>query len=200
LISFFWIFFSVSIGRALPDTLAELKALADIIQSSVEQIEAATTANSFIYPSPDSTFNPETEAPRMHPSILSAGSLITSAATQLITLVRPAPLTLIDIMMQYHLSSAMRTVITVHVAEILRDAGAKVMLCSVIDSKLRPTFVVQGKHVSEIAKPTKVNHGKLGRLSRVILYYLLIIPASSNPSPPCHESCIHGGVPGRICK
>jgi hypothetical protein len=32
---------------SLPDALAELKALAKIIQSSVEQIEAAVTANSF---------------------------------------------------------------------------------------------------------------------------------------------------------
>jgi hypothetical protein len=86
--------------RALPDALAELKALANIIQSSIEQIEATVTTNSFTYPSPDSTFSLETEAPRMHPAILSAGSLITSAAAQLITLVRPAPLTLFDIMMQ----------------------------------------------------------------------------------------------------
>ena len=86
--------------RVLPDALAELKALANIIQSSVEQIEAAVTANSFTFPSPDSTFSLETEAPRMHPAVLSAGSLVTSAAAQLITLVRPAPLTLFDTMMQ----------------------------------------------------------------------------------------------------
>jgi hypothetical protein len=36
----------------------------------------------------------------MHPAILSAGSLISSAAAQLVTLVRPAPLTVFDIMMQ----------------------------------------------------------------------------------------------------
>jgi hypothetical protein len=84
--------------------LAELKALANIIQSSIEQIEATIATNSFTYPSPDSTFSFETEAPRMHPAILSAGSLITSAAAQLITLVRPAPLTLFDVMMQVTLS------------------------------------------------------------------------------------------------
>jgi hypothetical protein len=95
---------SVLFGRALPDALAELKALANIIQSSIGQIEATVTTNSFTYPSPDSTFSLETEAPRMHPAILSAGSLITSAAAQLITLVRPAPLTLFDIMMQVMLS------------------------------------------------------------------------------------------------
>ena len=91
-------------GRALPDGLAELKALANIIQSSIEQIEATVTTNSFNYPSSDSIFSPETEAPRMDPAIISAGSLITSAAAQLMTLVRPAPLTLFDVTMQVTLS------------------------------------------------------------------------------------------------
>ncbi|KAI0266044.1 S-adenosyl-L-methionine-dependent methyltransferase, partial [Russula aff. rugulosa BPL654] len=135
-----------------------LKALANIIQSSIEQIEATVTTNSFTYPSSGSTFSLETEAPRMHPAIMSAGSLITSAAAQLITLVRPAPLTLFDITMQLHLSSALRTAISMHVAEILRDAGPK------------------GKHVSEIAKPTKVHPGKLGKYLRL---------SSSNPPPAC---------------
>lgn len=76
--------------------MAELKALVNLMQSSVEQIEAVVSANSFTYPSPDSTFTLESEAPRMHPAIQSAGSLITSAASQLITLVRPAPLSLFD--------------------------------------------------------------------------------------------------------
>jgi hypothetical protein len=83
-----------------------MKALANIIQSSVEQIEAAVTANSFNFPSPDSPFSPESEVPRMHPAIQSAGSLITSAAAQLMTLVRPAPLTLLDLMMQVKLTTA----------------------------------------------------------------------------------------------
>jgi hypothetical protein len=85
---------------ASQDALTELKALAGIIQTSVEQIEAAVHANSFAFPSPDSPFSPESEAPRMHTAIRLAGSLLTSAAAQLITLVRPAPLTLLDVMMQ----------------------------------------------------------------------------------------------------
>lgn len=85
--------------------MAELKALANIIQSSVEQIEGVVSANSFTFPSPDSKFSLESEAPRMHPAIQSAGALITSAAAQLMTLVRPAPLTLFDITMQVRLKS-----------------------------------------------------------------------------------------------
>jgi hypothetical protein len=81
-----------------------LKALANIIQSSIQQIEEVVTANSFTFPSPNSTFSPESEAPRMHPAIQSAGSLIISAAAQLMTLVRPAPLTLLDISNQVSLN------------------------------------------------------------------------------------------------
>ena len=89
--------------RASKDALMELKNLANIIQSSVEQIDAVITTNSFSFPSPESTFSLESEAPRMHPAIQSAGLLITSAAAQLMTLVRPAPLTLLDTAMQVKL-------------------------------------------------------------------------------------------------
>jgi hypothetical protein len=120
-----------------------LAALANIIQSSVKQIEAAVTANSFTIHSADSLFTVESEAQRMHPDILSAGSLITSTAVQLMTLVRPAPLTVVDIMMQvrlnvlttweickFQVSTAVRTAINMHVAEILRDAGSEVAFYS----------------------------------------------------------------------
>jgi hypothetical protein len=80
--------------------LAELKALANIIQTSVQQIEEVVSANSYTYPSSNSTFSFESEAPRMHPVIQSAGSMITSAAAQLTALVRPAPLALFDIAQQ----------------------------------------------------------------------------------------------------
>jgi hypothetical protein len=86
------------------DTLEELKALAAIIQSSIKRIEDVVNVNSYTFPSSDSTFSPETEAPRMHPVIHEAGSYITSAAAQLITLVRPAPLTLLDVSMQVGLT------------------------------------------------------------------------------------------------
>ena len=126
--------------------LAELKALANIIQSSIETIEATVTANSLTYPSPSSIFTPQSEAPLMHPAIMLAGSHITSAASQLLTVTRSAPLVLFDITMQvtmsvpsqswiiannvwilkFHLCTALRTVISLHVAEILRNSGPNV--------------------------------------------------------------------------
>jgi hypothetical protein len=100
------VFHSALLIRASQDALVQLKSLANIIQSSVEQIEAVSTANSFDFPSPESIFSPESEAPRMHPAIQSAGQLITSAAAQLMTLVRPAPLTLLDTVLQVRLNAS----------------------------------------------------------------------------------------------
>jgi hypothetical protein len=90
------------------DGLAELKALGNIIQSSIEQIEAVVSANSFIFPSPDSTFSLESDAPHKHPDIQSATSLITSAAAQLIARVRPAPLSVLDSSTQVNLGLPQR--------------------------------------------------------------------------------------------
>jgi hypothetical protein len=81
----------------------------------------------------------------MHPDIQSAGLLITSAAAQLMTLVRPAPIVVWDLqtqvkskflrpwsiahdvgMTKFHVCSAMRVAISTHVAEILRGTGPQV--------------------------------------------------------------------------
>ncbi|KAH8978093.1 S-adenosyl-L-methionine-dependent methyltransferase [Lactarius hatsudake] len=140
--------------------LAELKALANIIQSSVDDIEAAVNTNAFVLPSSNQPFNLESEAPRMHPSIQSAGSLITSAAAQLMTLVRPAPLVVLDVVMQFHVSTAMRTAVSTHVAEILRDAGP------------------EGLHAWEIAKPTGVHPAKLSRVLRLLATNHIFIEVS----------------------
>jgi hypothetical protein len=86
--------------RVLPDALAELKSLASIIQTSIAQIESVVATNAFTLPSSESTFTLESEGPRMHPDIQSAGVLIAAAAAQIATLVRPAPLTLLDTTMQ----------------------------------------------------------------------------------------------------
>ena len=54
--------------------------------------------------------------------------------------------------------------------------------------------------MSEIAKPTKVHPGKLGKYSIEVIFILSINNApSSNPPPPCHKLYIYGGVPGRVC-
>ena len=89
--------------RVSRDTLAELKALTNIIQSSIEQIETGLSTNNLTLPSPDSTFSLESEAPRMRSDIQAAGSLIASAAAQLISLARPSQITLLEISLQVSL-------------------------------------------------------------------------------------------------
>ena len=91
---------SSKLERVSQDVLAELKTLANIIQSSIDNMETVVNDNAYVLPSSNAPFSLESETPRMHPSIQSAGSLITSAAAQLMTLVRPAPLVVLDAVMQ----------------------------------------------------------------------------------------------------
>ncbi|KAH8978956.1 S-adenosyl-L-methionine-dependent methyltransferase, partial [Lactarius akahatsu] len=151
---------STTANHSATGILAELKALANIIQSSVDDIGAAVNTNAFVLPSSNQPFNLESEAPHMHPSIQSAGSIITSAAAQLMTLVRPAPLVVLDVVMQFHVSTAMRTAVSTHVAEILRDAGP------------------EGLHAWEIAKPTGVHPAKLSRVLRLLATNHIFIEVS----------------------
>lgn len=77
-----------------------MKTLANILKSSVDKIEGVLTANASVLPSSNTPFSPESESPRMHPDIQSAGTLITSAAAQLMTLAGPAPQVVGDVAMQ----------------------------------------------------------------------------------------------------
>ena len=189
--------------RASQDALVELKTLANIIQSSVEQIEAVITANSFNFPSPESTFSLESEAPRMHPAIQSAGRLITSAAAQLTMLVRPAPLTLLDTTLQvrlkvfkvrlwvithdvgttkYHVSTAIRTAVSTHVAEILRDAGPEVTLYPSIDFLVPLTFRYRESTLVKLLSLLMLTPGNWVRPSeRFDMLSLIDITSSDSP-------------------
>lgn len=73
---------------------SELRALADLINASVKQVESACASRSQTYPLADEPFTPQTEAVRMSPDILQAGDIIVAAASQLISVVRIPALTL----------------------------------------------------------------------------------------------------------
>ncbi|KAJ7473007.1 S-adenosyl-L-methionine-dependent methyltransferase [Mycena galericulata] len=103
------------------------------------------------YPSPRTVpFSPESDAGRNLPEVQLAGSNIVSAASQLISIVRPPPLTLIAYALQFHVSTALRIAIITHTAEIIRDSG------------------IQGKHVKDIARPTNIDPAKLARVLRLL--------------------------------
>ncbi|KAJ6471347.1 S-adenosyl-L-methionine-dependent methyltransferase [Mycena sanguinolenta] len=133
------------------DGISELKALAEIINASIARIETSVKAASTIYPSSGTVpFTLESEGGRSIPEVQLAGACIVAAAAQLISIVRPPPLTMIANASQYHISTALRTAVVTHTAEILRTAGP------------------QGKHVKEIAQPTNTDPAKLARILRVL--------------------------------
>lgn len=73
--------------------VAELRALSNLINASVDKIEAALVARGQQYPISDQLFTPQSEAARMAPDVMQEGSIIVAAAAQLIAATRPPPLT-----------------------------------------------------------------------------------------------------------
>ncbi|KAJ7513135.1 S-adenosyl-L-methionine-dependent methyltransferase [Mycena galericulata] len=143
------------------DGLSEIKALAEIINTSIAEMEQSLKANSETYPSPrDVPFSPPSEGGRNIPEVQLAGSNIVAAASQLISVVRPPPLTMIAQALQFHVSTAMRLAIVTHTAEILREAGSK------------------GRHARDIAKPTNVDPAKLARVLRLLATNHIFIEVS----------------------
>lgn len=135
------------VPQVLPsqDALTELKALAGIINTSIATIECSMKESSSTYPSPRTVpFTPQSEAGRNIPEVQLAGSHIVSAASQLISIIRPPRLTLIAYALQvslstpvldgrvmneqFHVSTALRIAIITHTAEILREAGMQVWI------------------------------------------------------------------------
>ncbi|KAA1468515.1 S-adenosyl-L-methionine-dependent methyltransferase, partial [Dentipellis sp. KUC8613] len=127
-----------------------LKALADLIKSNVDLIEAATKSAALEFPSPHTTFSPESEAARLLPEVVDATTRIVAAASQLITAVRPPPLSITYLGFSYHVPAALRVAVEAHVTEFLRDAGNG------------------GAHVKDIAKATNIDPYKLARVLRLL--------------------------------
>lgn len=75
--------------------IAELRALSDLIKASVDKIEALCAERGQTYPTSDAPLSPQSEAPRMAPDVIAEGTIIVAAAAQLITAVRPPPLSVL---------------------------------------------------------------------------------------------------------
>lgn len=99
---------------------------------------------------------------------------------------------------KFHLCTAMRTVMSMHVAEILRDAGPKVVLGPIIDFKLYPTLYRENLWQKSLGPPNLTTENWVGLRINVILS--VNNSFSSNPPPPCNELYIYRGVPRRICQ
>lgn len=71
--------------------IGELRALVDILQSTVDKLDETMTSRGQIYPSLDDPYSVESEAPRNSPDILALCDVLVSAAGQLIATARPTP-------------------------------------------------------------------------------------------------------------
>ncbi|TFY71901.1 hypothetical protein EVG20_g1114 [Dentipellis fragilis] len=142
------------------NALAELKALANLIQSNVDRIKATAASESLEFPSLWTTFSPQSEAARQSPDIADATAQIVAAASQLIAAVRPPPLTVMSLGLSFYIPASLRVVVDAHVAEFLRDAGSA------------------GAHVTEIAKLTNIDPSKLARILRLLVTYHIFVEVS----------------------
>lgn len=78
-------------------SLADLRALSDIIKTSIDKLEAGLTARGQSLPSLDEPSSRELEAQFTAPDLLAAADDIVSAAGQLTAAIRPPILSLIDV-------------------------------------------------------------------------------------------------------
>lgn len=78
-------------------SLADLRALSDIIKTSIDKLEAGLTARGQSLPSLNEPSSRELEAQFTSPDLLAAADDIVSAAGQLTAAIRPPILSLIDV-------------------------------------------------------------------------------------------------------
>ncbi len=78
--------------NSVQNPVDEIRALSDLIKSSIDKIEESCLSRGQIYPSANDPFTPQSEAARMAPDVQEYGSIVVAAAAQLIAATRPPPL------------------------------------------------------------------------------------------------------------
>lgn len=124
--------------------MTTLRKLVDIISQSVDAIEASCSQRGITLPPLDEPYTPESDGAYTDPAVLQAAMMACAAASQLSLLVRPAKASLslyavevckLSIRLfrspshdsfQFCTPASLRTVIELHVPEILRAAGPTV--------------------------------------------------------------------------
>ncbi|EJD01727.1 S-adenosyl-L-methionine-dependent methyltransferase [Fomitiporia mediterranea MF3/22] len=132
---------------------SDLKALRDIISSSVDSIVRVCDNTGRDFPSLDEPVNPSEFSPngiRNDPTVAQSISFIVAAALQLVATVQSPPITLVTASVQSALPAALSVAEAGNIAEILRDAGPK------------------GMHIKEIAKKSKMEARKLSHVLRCL--------------------------------
>jgi hypothetical protein len=127
---------------------SELVHLATVILQSAKVIDEYCKATSTNFPRLDDPFDPKSSAVCLDPAIVAATSRLLSASFQIIATTQPPAQSILDCAYGFLLSSALRTTSVAGVADVLAEAGP------------------DGIHVEEIAKKTRTDPSKLGRIMR----------------------------------
>ncbi|EKM51829.1 uncharacterized protein PHACADRAFT_199332 [Phanerochaete carnosa HHB-10118-sp] len=127
-----------------------LRALMDILHSTVDKLDETMASRGQTFPSLDDSYSVESEAPRNSPDVLALCNILVSAASQLIAAACPTTTSTFLTSLQYQTSACLRAVVRAHAAEVIREAGPK------------------GLHISQIAKPTNMDPNKLARILRLL--------------------------------
>ncbi|KAJ7783463.1 S-adenosyl-L-methionine-dependent methyltransferase [Mycena maculata] len=135
-----------------------LITLAEIVLSSVRDLQRICSDKGYAVPTLHDVFSSESEAFRTDSDACYSAKLAASAAMQLSSTLLPPSLTLYHGGAGHYTSAALRVVIECHVAEILREA--------VLNGK-------QGLHAKKIDAFTGVDSVKLGRSLRLLATQLI---------------------------
>ncbi|KZV63584.1 S-adenosyl-L-methionine-dependent methyltransferase [Peniophora sp. CONT] len=143
-----------------------LSALVDILSSNAKALESAYAEKELEYPSLDTAFSQDPldkDANLAH-----AKRLIVAAAAQIIATVRTPMETVQEHATSAYAAASLNLVVDVHVADILKDAGAQASS----SSNLRRFYVLlqcaQGLHVKDISAQAGVPSDRLARLLRYL--------------------------------
>ncbi|KAI0063775.1 S-adenosyl-L-methionine-dependent methyltransferase [Artomyces pyxidatus] len=125
-----------------------LKALANLISSSVQTLESAYSKKGVAFPSLDDPFQPGSL--NNEPDVETATNLIIAAAHQIIATVRQPVDTVYDYAPAMYMSAALGLAVDINVPDVLKDVGP------------------QGLHVNEIGREVEIDGDMLARVLRYL--------------------------------
>ncbi|KAF7302711.1 hypothetical protein HMN09_00906000 [Mycena chlorophos] len=146
------------------DGLTTMRALAKIINESLDTVEAAYSKAGVKVPSLDAPFDPANPAEKVReePAVATAFLNIMAATSQLGATVRAPAASVLDASQSFHIAACLRTASEINVVEILRDAGP------------------QGLNVKDIAAPSKADPALLARILRLLATHNIFREVSPN--------------------
>ncbi|KAF7303957.1 hypothetical protein MIND_00626400 [Mycena indigotica] len=146
------------------DGLKTLRALAKIINESVDTLETAYTKAGQPLPPLDAPFDPSNPAEKVRdePAVATAILNIMAATSQMAATVRAPAASVLDASQAFHLSACLRVASELNVVEILREGGS------------------QGLNVKDIAAPSKADPALLARFLRLLATHNIFREVSPN--------------------